>query len=200
MSSKLPPPNSLTIEETLALTNILVSKSLFPHPAVVAQFEGPVLPSIRGNRQLGQRGTVIDWAGASILLDDNTTPRWSLLLAHGFGPNYPAGSRGWSLAHIWPVPQCARSYTHLANLALVPLRLSSVTAAEGPAAAYLRFHSWQAYGWHPPDTGPPTEPSRYTELNWQYLPNADNAPLRVRQYFTSSGNDWARKMVGIASN
>jgi hypothetical protein len=197
MASKLPPPSSLEVEETIAVTSILVSKSLFPHPEVVAQFEGPVLPSIRGNRQLGLRGTVIDRAGASILLDDNTTPRWSLLLAHGFGPNYPAGSRGWSLAHIWPVPQCPHSYTHLANLALVPLRLSSLTDAEGPAAAYLRFHSWQAYGWHPPGVGSPDEPPRYAELSWRYLPMVDDAPLRVRKYLTSSGNDWAKKMVGI---
>lgn len=157
MVGKLPPPSSLEIEEIIAVTGILVSKSFFPNPAVVAQFEGPVLPSIRGNRQLGSRGTVIEQSGASILLDDNTTPRWSLLLAHGFGPNYPASSRGWSLAHIWPVPQCPHSYTQLANLALVPFRPSSLTDAEGPAAAYLQFHSWQTYGWHPPGVRPPNK-------------------------------------------
>lgn len=197
MVGKLPPPSSLEIEEIIAVTGILVSKSFFPNPAVVAQFEGPVLPSIRGNRQLGSRGTVIEQSGASILLDDNTTPRWSLLLAHGFGPNYPASSRGWSLAHIWPVPQCPHSYTQLANLALVPFRLSSLTDAEGPAAAYLQFHSWQTYGWHPPGVRPPNKPPQYGELQWRYLPMVENAPLRVREYLASSGNDRAKKMAGI---
>ncbi|MFA9199747.1 MAG: hypothetical protein ACEQR8_00975 [Cypionkella sp.] len=177
-------------DDALALATVVVRHCLLPNPAVVAQFTTPVFASIRSNRALGARGTIVAQGGHRVLLDDNTTPRWSLLVTHGYGPNLPSGSRGWSIAHVWPRAQCAESYCALGNLALVPLALASLTDGASPVADYLRFHAWSAYGWRPPDVPLPEKPAGYASLGWRYLRPNNDAPASIEAFLSRSSNAW----------
>ena len=192
----LPEPDSLETE-ALGLARIVAQYSLFPNAEVVAQFPGPVMPSIRANKALGPRGTTIALAGKSYVLDDNTIPRWSLLIAHGFGPSLPSGCRGWSFAHIWPEPQCPESYTCLANLAMVPEHLTSLTDKTSPVASYLRFHAWHRYDWKPPSREVPAKPSGFDTIEWRYFDATVDAKLRIEHFLKNSQNAWARQLVAL---
>jgi len=134
------------------------------HPNVVSAFDGAVFPSIRDQKN---RITLSTAGDRRVLLDDNTTPRWAMLWSHG----YPTTSHptGWTFAHVWARPKDRQCYTHLANLAMMPEYLASLTDKDGPLGAYLRYHSWIRYGWKPLEEDEPEKPDGYDAISWCYL-------------------------------
>lgn len=186
--------------DAILLAGIVARHSYLPHPDVIAQVQGPVFPSIRGNTALGTRGKVIQFEGRELVLDDNTTPRWALLVAHGLAPSIPSASKGWSLAHVWPRAQCRMSYTALPNLALVPECFATLTDKSSPVAAYFRFHAWDRYGWHPPYCPIPEEPEGYAQISWRYFDPVPNAAERIDHFLKTSQNDWVLKINVLRQN
>ena len=56
---------------------------------------------------------------------------------------------------------------------MMPEFLSSLSDKQGPLVDYLRYHSWDQYGWSP-DGLPPQKPADYDDMEWRYLqPVAD---------------------------
>lgn len=135
-----------------------------PHPAVVAKLEGAVFPSIRDRKHRFEFSSIGD---RRILLDDNTTPRWALLWSHGYSTT--AHPKGWTFAHVWARPKDPDCYTNVANLAMMPEYIASLTDKDGPLGAYLRYHAWEKYGWRPRYDDEPTKPEGYDAISWCYL-------------------------------
>lgn len=139
---------------------------LMPHPEVVAEIGGPVFPTIRAgnNSQRMETGTV---NGQKIMYDDNMTPRWALLWAHGFpSTGHP---KGWTFAHVWSRSKDPDAYTNLANLVLMPEAFASLSDKEGPLTQYFRFHAQTVYGWSPAGTEEVPEPDGFAQIEWRYL-------------------------------
>lgn len=196
LQAEFPSPGNLA-EDGLALAKVVAHNCFLPHPDVVTQLPDAVWPCVRANAKLGARGTVREWDGQQVVLDDNTVPRWALLVAHGFGPNLPSGKRGWAFAHVWPEAQCLRSYTVLANLAMVVEPLSGLTDKAGPAAAFLRYHAWSQYGWKPPSRDAPEKPVGFEQIAWQYLPPTNNPQELLAGFLAKSNNAWAKLLEEI---
>lgn len=187
---RLAAPNTLD-EYAFDLARVVARTSLLPNPEVVRACPSPIFPSIRANRALGSRGTIATVGAERLMLDDNTTPRWALLVAHGFGPSLPSKSRGWSLAHVWSRAQCPASYTHLANLALVPAPLSTLTDGTSPVASYIRYHAYSTYGWHPHDEEAPREPPAFNEVDWNYMTYSGSPQSNLSRFMKTTSNAWA---------
>lgn len=151
--------------DRVPLVTIALKHCLFPDAATVALFRGAIFPTIRDQRN---RITVEERDGREVMLDDNVTPRWAILWAHGQRPS-PSRHAGWTVAHIWPASKDPDAYTHLANLCLMPEYFGSLSDKEGPLCAYLRYHAWDCYGWtHGGE--PPHRPEGYEQLTFRYLP------------------------------
>lgn len=145
---------------SIQLANILAAHSWLPNPDVVQAMPGPIFPSIRNP---GRRGQI----EGDLLLDDNTTPRWALFWAHG--DSRVAHQKGWTTAHVWAAPKDREAYTCLANLALLPEALASLSDKTGPAVPYLQFHAWNTYGWKPANEATPAKPDAFDDIEWQYM-------------------------------
>jgi hypothetical protein len=123
------------------------------------------------------------------MYDDNTTPAWALLWAHGI----TGGSRrGWTFAHVWPACDDINSFTHPANLALVSECFASLTDKDGPLTAYLRWHAWTVYGWKPSAEKPPQMPQGYKSIRWRYLTNILAPRQFIRQRLEKLTNQRVR--------
>src|SRR5690242_7342819 len=111
-----------------SLCRIVAQTSWLPHPDTVRAVGRAVFPTSRARKDR-QRFTPILQEGQVVgMYDDNTTPTWALLWAHGIG----RGSRtGWAFAHVWTASDDINSYTHPANLAMVPECLASLTDKSG---------------------------------------------------------------------
>lgn len=169
--------------DRLPLVRIALAHCLMPHPKIVASFRGAVFPSIRDQRR---RLTLSEEHGNSILRDDNVTPRWALLWSHGISATHHL--QGWTFAHVWAAPKDPAAYTHLANICMMPEYFGSLSDKDGPLCAFLKFHSWDAYGWRPCDSNEPRKPEGYDSLEWRYLPPTDNPRNFVRQRMAALGN------------
>jgi len=184
-------------EDGAALARLVARNAFLPHPDVVAQIQGAVWPCIRANRALGTRGTLAALPDGPVLLDDNTVPRWALLVAHGFGPNLPHNGRGWAFAHVWPEPRCPHSYTALANLAMIAEPLAGLTDKTGPVAPFLRYHALARYGWAPPNKSGVQMPEGFAEIEWRYFQPVSDPKARLEGFLAKSGNAWAKQLAGI---
>lgn len=196
MKAEFPIPGDLS-SDALALAKVVSHNCFLPHSDVVALMPNAIWPCVRANAALGARGTVTEWGGKPVLLDDNSVPRWALLVAHGFGPNLPYRKRGWAFAHVWPEAQCLQSYTALANLAMVAEPLSSLTDKVGPAAAFLRYHAWSRYGWKPPSRDEPEKPVGFDEIKWRYFEPTDNPKALLTDFLAKSNNAWVKLLREI---
>ena len=163
---------------TIPLVKIVAETSLLPSKKAVAAMDGPVFRTIRG--KIDQRGTLFDdYLGQGPgLYDDNTSPRWALLWGHGFVEM--AHMSGWTFAHIWPRSKDLNAYTNLANLAMLPECLSSLTDKNGPATQYLRFHAFAEYGWNPTITEL-IKPEDYDEIKWHYFDDIDDPKFHIQR-------------------
>ena len=153
-------------EDRLPLVRIALRHCLMPNPETVAKFEGAVFPSIRDQKN---RLTLGEIDGQPIMLDDNVTARWALLWSHGVTATHHL--RGWTFAHVWGEPKNPDAYTRLANLCMMPEYFGSLSDKDGPLCAFLKYHSWDRYRWHPTSAATPRKPEGYDALEWRYLPS-----------------------------
>lgn len=182
----LPIPESLD-EYALALAEIIVKKSWVPHPKVVRALGRAVFPTVRAKKDHPRLSEIRQGKNVLGMYDDNTTPRWALLWAHGIrATGHPSG---WTFAHVWENADDIEAYTHLANLVMVPECLASLTDKSGPLTTFLRWHAWTAYQWKPSSENEPAKPECYDELKWRYLDKSENPREIIKQRLTELGNE-----------
>lgn len=151
-------------KDEFGLVKIAIKYCRLPNVKVVNDIKNPVFPTIRNTKK---RLTIETIRGRSIMFDDNTTPRWALLWAHGYKKtDHP---KGWTFAHVWDESQDPDAYTHLANLVMIPECLASLTDKQGPLVPYLRYHSQSCYEWLPEGKSEIEKPKRYDQIEWNYL-------------------------------
>ena len=173
----IPPLESLN-KYFPSLARMVAETSWLPHPDTVSALGRAAFPTSRA-RRLHPRFSEISKNGAPIgMYDDNMTPRWAILWAHGI---IGGKSKGWAFAHVWPVSDDVNSYTHLANLAMVPECFASLTDKQGPLAVFLRWHSWSVYGWKPTSEQDPEKPENYEQISWRYLDKFDDPRGFIRR-------------------
>lgn len=156
-------------EFSIPLAKIVAQCFYLPAVETVREVGDAVFPTLRDSKR---RITGIDRDGLVVgMYDDNTTPRWALLWAHGIPGVGKYHSKNWTFAHVWPSKDDLGAYTHLGNLAMVPECFGSLTDKLGPLTHFLRWHSWETYGWKPVREGVPLKPSGYDEITWNYFPS-----------------------------
>jgi hypothetical protein len=161
-----------------ALARMVAATSWLPHPDTVRSLGREAFPTLRG-RKNHPRFTPI-WRNRKKvgMYDDNTTPRWALLWSHGIMiTDHPSA---WSFAHVWESANDIRTYTHLANLVMVPECFGSLTDKNGPLTAYLRWHSWAVYGWKPASVAKPKMPEGYENISWSYFEKVGHPKESIR--------------------
>jgi len=166
--------------------------SFLPHRDVVSAVGSAVFPTVRNK---SKRTQLVMSEGAPVgMYDDNYTPTAALLWAHGI----VGGSRkGWSFAHVWSASNDLKSYTHLANLAMIPECFASLTDKDAPLTKYLRWHAWTVYGWKPDNVETPQIPPGYAEVQWRYLPPIDEPRAFIRQRLAELDNERVRVLRPI---
>jgi hypothetical protein len=123
-------PSPEPLEEFFpALARMVARTSWLPHPETVRALNRAAFPTSRA-RKLHPRFSLISEDGETVgMYDDNATPSWTALWAHGI----IGGNRnGWGFGHVWPASDYINRYTHLANLAMIPECFGSLTHKEGP--------------------------------------------------------------------
>jgi hypothetical protein len=177
-------PSALALgEDTLPLVRIAAKHCLLPHPNVVGAFGCAVFPAIRDQRN---RLTLSESNGQPVLLDDNVTARWALLWSHGISATHHLS--GFTFAHVWGAVKDPSAYTHLANLAMMPEYLASLSDKDGPFAHFLRFHAWTRYGWKPAGYPEPPRPDGFDSIEWRYLEDHPNPLGFVRDRLATLKN------------
>jgi hypothetical protein len=153
-----------------SLCRMVAETSWLPHPDTVRAMGRAVFPTSRARKDHPRFEPILHDGRKIGMYDDNTTPTWALLWTHGI----VGGSRtGWAFAHVWTASDDVNSYTHPANLAMVPECLASLTDKSGPLTAYLRWHAWTSYGWKPDHVAQPDMPTGFTDLEWRYFAKFD---------------------------
>jgi hypothetical protein len=185
MTRKYPTPK-IPEEHVIPLAQLVAQTSWLPHPDTVEAFGGAVFPALRARKGKTRLSHCLE-AGEPIgMYDDNATPAWALFWSHGIIKG--ARPKGWTVAHVWPETDCLHSYTHLANLALIPECFGSLTDKTGPLTTFLRWHAWAAYQWKPGSTAPPQKPDGYESLTWRYFENTADPKALIRKMVTESDN------------
>ncbi len=187
-------PFVLSDSQSFELAKLVVQSSWFPNEATVKAFKSEIFPTIRAGRGFERFELVMQDGEAIGMYDDNATPRWAISWAHGFlGAGRNAAS--WSFAHVWSLSTDMGSYTRLANLALVPEALASLTDKSGPLTPFLRYHAFSKYGWMPAACeAPPPKPPRYDELSsyWKYLDQINDPRAVVADQISKYDNERLR--------
>jgi hypothetical protein len=167
---RIPPVPNLD-RYTLALAHVMAETSFLPARETVMALNGPAFPAIRARRNRPRFSHFEQNGIAAGMYDDNVTPAWALFWAHDLEGTRP---KGWNIAHVWSATDDIASFTHLANLALIPECLASLTDKVGPLTRFLQWHAWSVYGWKPPGYDEPTKPNGYGQIKWRYLEATDN--------------------------
>lgn len=112
----------------------------------------------RGKKGEPKRG-LID----GVRFDDNTMANFAIKLAV-FGSRERCTRL--HVCHVWP-ETCydVRYHTALANLVLLPAPLAGLSDHHETVAACLRYRSYELFGWHPEEVGPPVRPAGYPEAS-----------------------------------
>ena len=190
-----PLPSFVPLDEYFpSLCRIVAQTSWLPRPDTVREVGRAVFPTSRARKDRLRFTPILQVGQAVGIYDDNTTPTWALQWAHGIG----GGSRtGWAFAHVWTASDDINSYTHPANLAMVPECLASLTDKTSPLTAYLRWHAWTTYGWQPDCVAQPEMPTGYSDLEWRYFAKFD-APRRfIAQRIAELDNERVRLLRPI---
>jgi hypothetical protein len=169
-----------------ALARMVATTSWLPHPYTMRALGRAPFPTSR-ERKTHLRFTQIWDNGEEVgMYDDNTTPRWALLWAHGFKETHHPS--GWTFAHVWESADDIKDYTHLANLVMVPECFGSLTDKRGPLTGFLRWHAWAAYGWKPASAEKPKKPEGYELISWRYFAKYGRPKDFIRERVTGLGN------------
>lgn len=149
------------------LARMVAETSWLPNPDTVRILGRAAFPTVRARSAHPRFSKVIEDDETIGMYDDNTTPTWALLWAHGI----KGGTRtGWGFAHVWTAADDINAYTSLANLAMIRECFASLTDKDGPLTGYLQWHAWTVYHWRPDHTAQPTMPPEYNNIRWRYLP------------------------------
>ena len=171
------------------LAQMVAQTSWLPHPDVVRALDHAVFPTARARKNTPRLTPIKQNDSVVGMYDDNETPEWALLWPHGITGTRPSG---WTIAHVWPVTDDIASFTHLANLAMVPEPFGSLTDKTGPLTVFLRWHAWQIYGWKPETASTPQKPEGYDGITWRYLTKIDDPKQFIRQRLTQLDNERVR--------
>lgn len=185
------PQPEIRAEDQQTIARIVAHSSLLPNPDTVAAFPNAVFPTCRRKRESDIAQVFSSTGVAMGIYDNNATPTWAICWTHGIEGKRP---KGWTVAHVWPSSDDIDGYTRLANLALVPEALSTTTDKSGPLTDYLRWHAWIIYKWKPKNSKLPVEPSRYREIDWQYLEKLLNPREALGLKFGKSNDKRARAL------
>lgn len=129
------------------------------------------------------------------MYDDNTTPRWAFLWAHGIPiTHHPSGR---TFAHVWEGADDITAYTHLANIVMVPEPFAALTDKKGPLTRYLRWHAWSVYKWKPSHAPMPEIPLDYESVKWRYLSKITNPRKFVLDRLSGLDNGRSRTLLPI---
>lgn len=180
----IPPKEDLSKYDR-ELVELVAKTSWMPNPSVVAQVGKAVFPTQRYKKNHERFSRIEQDGVVRGMYDDNATPEWALFWAHGLNGTRP---KGWTIAHVWQTSDDIESYTHLANLAMVPEALASLTDKTAPLTAYLRWHSWVKYGWKPSHEKEPVKPIHYDTITWRYFGDAGDPKALIRQRFSIHNN------------
>ena len=133
---------------------MVANTSWLPHPDTVYALGRAAFPTARARRGHPRFTFICDNGKRVGMYDDNTTPRWAILGAHGIR-NW-RDRKGWAFAHVWPSPASdnINSFSHLANLVMIPECFASLTDKNCLLTGYLRWHAKTVYGWKPDDEEP----------------------------------------------
>lgn len=173
---------------------MVAETSWLAHPDTVKAIGRVVFPTVRA-RKGHLRGGRIDSGEGDGMYDDNTTPRWALLWAHGIPITHHPSDR--TFAHVWEGADDIASYSHLANILMVPEPFAGLTDKKGPLTRYLRWHAWSVYGWKPAHAATPDKPDDFDSITWCYLPKID-APMEfIRARITALNNGRIRTLRPI---
>jgi hypothetical protein len=83
----------------------------------------------------------------------------------------------------------------------MPECLGSLSDKAGPLCVYLRFHAYDAYGWHPANISPPTEPADYDQVQWSYFDEISDPLEFIRDRVMALNNQRVtalRPLMGFA--
>lgn len=189
-------PDIDCIDEYCAdLVRMVARTSWLPDPETVKAFQGAVFPSIRARKGHTRTGPVTENGRNIGMYDDNTTPRWALLWAHGIPiTHHPSGR---TFAHVWEGADDITAYTQLANIVMVPEPFAALTDKKGPLTKYLRWHAWSVYEWRPNHAIEPEIPPDFDTVAWRYLPRIDAPRKFILDRLASLNNDRSRTLIPI---
>ena len=166
-NDRLRPPN--IDGDAILLVVLAVRYCLMPHPEVVSRLDVAPFPVIRNS---GKRWETALIDGRTVMYDDNTIPRWAIFWSHGDGRT--AHMKGCNIAHIWAKPKDPGAFTNVANLAIIPECLASLTDKDGPLVPFLQYHAQSVYGWRPKDCHAIEKPPGYDCIKWNYIEPSDD--------------------------
>jgi hypothetical protein len=177
-----------------ALVRMVADTSWLAHPDTVNTIGRAVFPTVRARKGHTRGGRIADGNGEG-MYDDNTTPRWALLWAHGIPITHHPSSR--TFAHVWEGADDIDSYNHLANIVMVPEPFAGLTDKNGPLTNYLRWHAWSVYGWKPAHAEVPEKPEDFDSITWRYLPKIDDPLEFIRSRIAALNNERIRTLRPI---
>jgi hypothetical protein len=169
-----------------ALARMVAATSWVPHPDTVRSLGREAFPTSRERRKHPRFTRILTNRKRVGMYDDNTTPRWALLWAHGFKETHHPS--GWTFAHVWESADDIKDYTHIANLVMVPECFGSLTDKCGPLTSFLRWHAWATYGWKPASVETPKKPKGYGQISWRYLAKHSCPKDSIRERVTGLGS------------
>jgi hypothetical protein len=174
-----------------ALVRMVTETSWLAHPDTVKTIGRAIFPTVRARKGHTRGAQINDGKGAG-MYDDNTTPRWAFLWAHGISITHHPSSR--TFAHVWEGADDIASYCHLANIVMVPEPFAGLTDKKGPLTSYLRWHAWSVYGWKPAHATTPEKPADFEDVTWRYLPKIDDPLGFIRARIATLNNERIRTL------
>lgn len=177
-----------------SLVSMVAETSWLAHPDTVQAFGRAVFPTVRARKE-HTRGARIDDGEGDGMYDDNTTPRWALLWAHGIPITHHPSER--TFAHVWEGADDIMSYCHLANIVMVPEPFAALTDKKGPLTRYLRWHAWSVYHWKPAHAATPEKPDDFDGISWRYLPKIDEPKTFINERIAKLNNGRIRTLRPI---
>ena len=177
------------------LVRMVAETSWLAHPDTVKAFGRTIFPTVRARKNHKRLGEVLRDGVAVGMYDDNTTPRWAFLWAHGIPITHHPSAR--TFAHVWEGADDIASYNHLANIVMVPEPFAGLTDKKGPMTRYLRWHAWSVYEWMPEHASVPQKPEDFDGIVWQYLPKIAEPMAFIRERITDLDNERVRLLRPI---